>query len=288
MMSRSSSGLRPGSIDAVSTTWTSAAQRSMWRRKSWPEAATVRGSLDEAGYVGDDEGRVAGRDHAEVGDQRGERVVGDLGPGPRDRRDERGLAGAREADQADVGDDLQLEPYLELVARLAQQREAGRLALGGGERGVAEPTATSGGDHQRRAVAHQVGQHVAVRVLDQRAVGDGEDEVLAVATVLVVAGALAAVLGATLRAVVVVDEGRHAGVDLEDDRAALPTVAPVGAAERLELLTVHRGHTVATSSGCEVQRDVVDERGDGHGVCSLSVVEVRAERASKPQKAPPM
>ena len=47
--------------------------------------------------------------------------------------------------------------------------------------------------------------------------------------------------------------------------AALAAVAAVGSTERLELLTVHRGHTVATSSGCEVQRDVVDERGDGHG-----------------------
>ncbi len=36
MMSRSSTGFRPGSMVAVSTTCTSAAQRSMWRRKSWP------------------------------------------------------------------------------------------------------------------------------------------------------------------------------------------------------------------------------------------------------------
>ena len=52
---------------------------------------------------------VAGHDHAEVGDQRGERVVGDLGPGRGDGGDQRRLARAGEADQADVGDDLQLQ-----------------------------------------------------------------------------------------------------------------------------------------------------------------------------------
>src|SRR5690606_29539061 len=80
------------------------------------EAPPLGSTLDQAGHVGDHERRLAGGDHAEVGDQGGERVVGDLGPRARDRGDQRRLAGAREADQADVGDDLQLEAYDELVA----------------------------------------------------------------------------------------------------------------------------------------------------------------------------
>ena len=36
MTSRSVTGSRPGSTVAQSMTWTSAAQRSTWRRKSWP------------------------------------------------------------------------------------------------------------------------------------------------------------------------------------------------------------------------------------------------------------
>src|SRR6478609_4330457 len=93
------------------------------------EATALGGTLDQAGHVGDHEGRLAGGDHAEVGDEGGERVVGDLGPRSRDRGDQRRLAGAREADQADVGDDLELEAYDELVAGLTQQREPGSLAL---------------------------------------------------------------------------------------------------------------------------------------------------------------
>jgi hypothetical protein len=46
------------------------------------ETAALAGTLDEARHVSDGERRVAGGDHAEVRDQRRERVVGDLGTGP--------------------------------------------------------------------------------------------------------------------------------------------------------------------------------------------------------------
>ncbi len=46
------------------------------------ESAPLAGPLDESGNVGDRERDVAGPDHAEVGDQGRERVVGDLRPGP--------------------------------------------------------------------------------------------------------------------------------------------------------------------------------------------------------------
>jgi hypothetical protein len=58
--------------------------------------------------IRDGEDDVARLDDAEVGHERGEGVVGDLGLRSRHRRDQRGLAGIREADQRDVGDGLQL------------------------------------------------------------------------------------------------------------------------------------------------------------------------------------
>ena len=138
MTSRSEIGSRPGSIVAMSITCTSAAQRSTWRRKSWPSPRPSLAPSIRPGDVGDGERGVAGGHHTEVGHQRRERVVGDLRPGPRQRRDQAGLAGAREADQADVGDHLELEDHAEVVAGLAEQREAGGLALGRGQRRVAE------------------------------------------------------------------------------------------------------------------------------------------------------
>ena len=77
------------------------------------EALALARAGDEAGHVGDGEDRVAGGDHAEVGHQRREGVVGDLGPRGRHRGDQRGLAGAREPDERDVGDALELEDDVE-------------------------------------------------------------------------------------------------------------------------------------------------------------------------------
>jgi len=54
-------------------------------------------AFDEAGHIGDDVGfqirLLAYGDHAKVGFESGERVVGDLGPRGGDAGDERGLAG---------------------------------------------------------------------------------------------------------------------------------------------------------------------------------------------------
>jgi hypothetical protein len=229
------------------------------------ETAPLAGALDEAGHVGDGEDGVAGGHDAEVGHQRREGVVGDLGPGPRDRGDQAGLAGAGEPDEADVGDDLELEDDLELVAGLAEQREPGGLALGGGQRGVAEPAAAALGDDQLGAGADQVGQQLAVLVAHDGAVGHGQHHVLAVGAVAVAAGAVAPVLGTALGAVVVLQQRRHRGVDPQDDRAARAAVAAVGTAEGLELLAVHRGHAVAAAAGADVQRHAVDEGRQCHG-----------------------
>ena len=88
------------------------------------EALALAGALDEAGDVGDDELGVAEAHDAEVGLQRGERVVGDLGRGRRDHRDERALARVGKADERDVGHQLELEIEPALLARLALLGEA--------------------------------------------------------------------------------------------------------------------------------------------------------------------
>ena len=67
----------------------------------------------------------------------GERVVGDFGAGPRHAAEERALAGVRFADEADVGDDFQLE------------REAARFAF------------FAAGEFARRLVGRRLEAHVA-------------------------------------------------------------------------------------------------------------------------------
>ena len=67
------------------------------------------------------------RDDAEIRRERRERVVGDLRTRRRDARDQRRLAGVRESDQSDVGQQLQLqpeEPFFAGLARLGPPRRA--------------------------------------------------------------------------------------------------------------------------------------------------------------------
>lgn len=73
------------------------------------KALALAGAFDKARNVTEDERAVADRDDAEVGDERREGIVGDFWPGPADDGDECRLADVREADDADVGDELQFE-----------------------------------------------------------------------------------------------------------------------------------------------------------------------------------
>ena len=126
------------------------------------EAVALVRPFDDAGDVGDDEGLVVVRaDHAEVRDERRERIVGDLRLGRADDGDQRRLAGVREADQADVGDQLQLDEQLALVAGVAVLREARRLTRGGGEVLIAPSAAASFGDKDTFPFVREVGDDLA-------------------------------------------------------------------------------------------------------------------------------
>ena len=163
----------------------------MCRRNSSPRPLPVAAPGISPGTSAIDERVAAGLHHAQVGHQGGERVVGDLRPGRGQHRDQRGLAGRREADQADVGHALELQHHVELVAGLAELGEAGRLAPGVGQRRVAPPAATAAGHLEGGAGADQVGQHLAVRGLHHGAVRHLQDQVGAVGAVPVVARAAA-------------------------------------------------------------------------------------------------
>ena len=226
-----------------------------------PQATALGGARDQPRHVGDGEDLLPRGDHAQLRDERGERVVGDLRPGRRQRRDQRRLARRREPDQPDVGDRAQLQHELAGLARLAEQREAGRLARGRGERGVAQPPAAALGGDEPGARPDEVGEDLAVRRHDDGAVGHGELQVVRVRAGLEPALALLAVAGRGVRAVVEVEQGVHARVDDEHDRAAAAAVAAVRAAERLELLAVHRGAAVAARARGGVHHHAVDELG---------------------------
>ncbi len=217
------------------------------------KALALAGAFDQARDVGNGEAHVAGLDHAEVRDQRGERVVGDLGPRGGHGRDQAGLAGGGEADQGDVGDGLQFQDDVAGFAFDAEQREAGGPPLLRGERGVAEAADAAGGGNVFGAFAHEVREDLAVLGLDHGADGDRKDQRFAVLAAAPVTHAGSAVGGVAVRGVVVVQQGGGLRVDAQDDVAAVAAVAAVGAAERLELLAVNGDTAVAAGTAGYVQ-----------------------------------
>ena len=79
------------------------------RQELVPEPGAAAGALDQPGNVGDHELAVVGLERPERGLERRERVVGDLGVRARQARQQRRLAGVWQPDQADVGDQLELQ-----------------------------------------------------------------------------------------------------------------------------------------------------------------------------------
>ena len=79
-------------------TCTSTFVRSRWLRKCVTQSVLNVRAFNQAGNVSDHEAAIVAEAHdAEVGSQRGERIVGDLRSGRRDARDECGLARVGEA-----------------------------------------------------------------------------------------------------------------------------------------------------------------------------------------------
>ncbi len=92
------------------------------------QPGAIAGALDQPRNVGDHQLALVAIEHAEHRRERRERVVGDLRRGARQARQQRGLAGIRQADEADVGDQLQLQLEPPFLARQAALGKARRLA----------------------------------------------------------------------------------------------------------------------------------------------------------------
>ena len=93
----------------------------------------------------------------------------------RDGGEDRRLAGVRQADEPDVGDEPELETEPVLRARFALLGVLGRLVGGGLEVGVAEAAAPAARDERRLADRDEVREQLAgLVVVDGRAGRDVE------------------------------------------------------------------------------------------------------------------
>src|SRR6516162_6438094 len=221
---------------------------------------TLAGTLDQTREVGQREFLVVDSYDAELRLQGRERVVGDLGPGVRDRGKEGRLAGIRQADETDIGDQLQAQPDPGLMAGPAgigaPRRAIGRALV----MRVAETAIAALQEDPPLAGTSEVGEHLPVLgIHDLGPDRDRQDEIVTVR-----AGALApsprpAGRCPEVLAIAVVDQGVEIVRRGKDDVAALAAVTTVGAAELDELLAAKARGPAPAVTALQVDLALVEE-----------------------------
>jgi hypothetical protein len=212
--------------------------------------AEVR-AFDEAGDVGDYIaffiGRVADGDDAELRLEGGEGVVGNFGAGGGDAGDEGGFANVGIADEADVGEDAELEAVIAFFTGATEFVLARSLMRGGGEVLIAAAAASAAGDDETLVGTGEVVDELAgIGVEEHGANGDFEDGVFAVMAGAVGTHAVLAALALVLGVVAEVDQGVVALAGFKDDAAAVTAITTGGSAAGNELFPA-KGHAAITA-----------------------------------------
>ena len=226
------------------------------------EAGTLAGALDQPRDVRDDELALVAFEHAEHRRERRERIVGDLRRGAGQAREQRGLAGVGEADEADVGEQLQRELDPALLTAETTLGEAWRLARGSGEALVALAAAAAAGERRGLAVGEQLPaapEQVPLPLLlgsaaaeNLRPGRDPDREGLAVGSMALGAAAVPAAPGAVVRAAPEALQVAQRLVADEHDVTSAPAVASVGTAARDVRFAAEARTAVAAGAGLYV------------------------------------
>ncbi|MNS84961.1 hypothetical protein D3C72_1188070 [compost metagenome] len=200
--------------------------------------------------------------------QRGEGVVRDLRLRIGDARDQRGLAGVGQAQQAHVGQHLQFHAQVAVFAFLAGRPLARRAVQAGLEVDVAHAALAAGRQHDFLFVRVQVEQDFAgFGVMDDRAHRHAQGDVRSGRAVLVGAAAVLAALGAVQARVAEVDQRIDVAIGHRIDGAAASAVAAVRAALGDEFFAAKARHAIAAFAGDHFNGGFVYEF---HGVCACS------------------
>ncbi len=235
--------------------------RSMWRRKSWPRPAPLLAPSIRPGMSAIRKRRKPAQFHdAENGLQRRKRVRGNLGPGRRRAGEQGALAGVGHADQPHVGDELELQAEVSLLAELARLELARGLVRGGGKGPVASAAFAAPADqdlHPRFVEVFE--QEIEVGVVDQGARRDGNDQVLAVLAVHVLPLAVLASLGVPVVLAGKIQERVLVGPGLEVHVPAVAAVAAVRSPFGDELLPAEAHASVAAVAGLHVDFGFIDK-----------------------------
>src|SRR6266478_1264638 len=220
--------------------------------------AQVR-SFDQAGKIGDHKraaqlGAVSASatvsvNNTQIRFQRGKGIVRNFRARRGDYGNQSGLAGIGKSDQADIGQEFQLQTDMVLFAWKTIFMFARSLMPGLGKVLVAPPTATSVCDQHTLACGGEIGDGRALLVERQRADGNLQDHVLTGMPGAVRAFAVAAAIGLEFAIVAVTKQGVVVGIGFEIDAAAMAAVPAGGAAARYVFFAPKGDAAVAAVAG---------------------------------------
>jgi hypothetical protein len=245
------------------------------------EAVAFVRAFDDAGNIGHNERAViAELNDAEVRFERGERVIGDLGSGGGDARDQRALAGIRKADQTHIGQEFEFQPQLELVAFLARFVLGGRLMRRGGEPGIAFTAAAAARDGEHLTGRGEIEELLAgLIVVDDGADRDVELDRSAVLAVAVGTFAVTASLGGVFGIEAIAKQRVFVNGGSHDDVAAAAAIAAGGPAAGDVFLAAESEAAVAAVAGLHQDSSFVNK----HVISLLWINKSANKKAGNPQ-----
>ena len=201
-------------------------------QESLAEACALRSAFDQTRDIGEHEANAIDLGDSKLRIERREGIVGDFGARSGQSTQERGFACVRRSDEPYVGDQLEVERDLQLVAFQPLLRVIRRATRGALEVNVAAAAGTAPCDHRLGAGCVQVRQHPAVSAHGDRSHRDLQGDIGSVASRLASAGPRNACLGVPARAALVQRQIGNVVGRVEDYRAATPAVTAVRTAPR--------------------------------------------------------
>ena len=195
-------------------------------KKPRAESGALGGAGNEARDVRQDEGPLsADSNHTEVGGERREGIVRDLRLCCGEAGDESGFSNVRESEQADVREQLELQPDLPLHPCGALRGLSRRPVPGGLETKVPRAAATSLGNDYPHAIVVEIGDRVtALGIEYERAHGHDDLPMLTVSAVAIGALSVQTSLCFDDRLIAVLEQGVHRPVGADDDVSTMPSV----------------------------------------------------------------
>ena len=238
------------------------------------EARTLGGTLDQPRNVRDDElGAVRRVDRPEHRLERRERVVGDLRLRIGDPREQRRLPGIREADERSVGEQLQVQLELGLLAWQAGLCKPRRLERRRREAAVAASARAPATKDGPGARMREIGDEMPLSVEHLRADGDAEHGVFACGAVLPRSPAWTPASRRVLASRPKRRQVAEVGVGDEHDVASVAAVTSVGPTSGHVLLAPEAERAVSTTPGDRGDAGAVVEHryladGDGAAIAA--------------------